>query len=197
MIFAYELQAQDDDSYMLGEDTYVPTEDRYRFHDWRFGTDGVPHPATCGTCGRKTSDDFVDPSFRVKRRRRDATATYDGYLIVSQRLVDIGLAHGGQPGDVVALPGDRHFYWLRPKFELAFDATTSNPCPTCRGFYNVIGPRPLFCQGLSQPLAPGFYCSDLAFGSGPEQGLVIVVGAETGAALRQAQLSGVELRPIR
>jgi hypothetical protein len=195
-LLAYELDAQDDDSYMLGDDTYVPPGDRYLFHDWRFGKNGVPHPATCGTCGRKTSGDFIDPSLRVRKRRRDATATYDGYLLVSQRLVDIGLTNGLNVDDVVALPGDRSFYWLRPKRILGFGATTSKPCSACRGFYSVIRPEPLYCKDLREPLAPGFYRSDLEFGSGPEQGPVIVLGAHTGEALRGAKLSGSELTPI-
>jgi hypothetical protein len=110
--------------------------------------------------------------------------------------VDFGLARVWELDGLVALPADRGFYWFRPRRELAFTATTSKPCPTCHGFYNVIGPQPLFCQGLRAPLAPGFYRSDLEFGSGPEQGPVIVVGAETGDALRRAQLSGVALRPL-
>jgi hypothetical protein len=196
MILAYKLGAQDDDSYMLGDDTYVPTDDRYRFHDWRFGKDGVPHPATCGTCGRKTKDDFVDATYRVKRRRRDATATYDGYFIVSRRFVDFGRSRGLDLDDFVALPGDPSFTWLRPKRALAFGATTSRPCPTCGGFCDVVGPEPLFARELRQALPPGFYRSDLAFGSGPEQGPIIVVGAETGEALRAAALAGLELKPI-
>lgn len=196
MILAYRLSVQDDDSYMLGDDTHVPSEDRYLFHDWRFGKSGVPHPATCGMCGRKTRADFVDAAFRVKKRRRDVTATYDGYVIVSQRLVDFGLAHACELDGLVELPGDRGFYWFRPSRTLAFAATTSNPCPTCHAFYNVIGPQPVFCQELRGPLAPGFYRSDLEFGSGPEQGPVIVVGAETGDALRRARLSGLHLRPL-
>jgi len=132
----------------------------------------------------------------VKKRRRDATATYDGYLVVSQRLVDFGRAHGCALDDMVELPADRRFYWLRPTRALAFTGTTSQPCPACHGFHNVIGPQPLFCQGLHAPLPPGFYRSDLDFGSGPGQSPVIVVGAETGDALRGARLSGVVLRPL-
>ena len=136
-------------------------------------------------CGRKTRADFVDAAFRVKKRRRDVTATYDGYVIVSQRLVDFGLAHACELDGLVELPGDRGFYWFRPSRTLAFAATTSNPCPTCHAFYNVIGPQPVFCQELRGPLAPGFYRSDLEFGSGPEQGPVIVVGAETGEEMNR------------
>ena len=72
----------------------------------------------------------------------------------------------------------------------------AKPCPACRGFYNMVGPEPLFARGLREPLAPGFYRSDLDFGSGPEQGPVVVVGVETGDVLRGSKLSGVELRPI-
>lgn len=70
---------------MLGPDTYRPQAGS-AFHDWRFGHNGVPHPATCGTCGRKTDSGFVNQAFRVKRRTRDLTATFHGYRLVSTRF---------------------------------------------------------------------------------------------------------------
>ena len=74
MILAYALRAQDDDSYMLGETTYKP-KDAGGFYDWRFGKAGVPHPATCANCGRKTSTNYVDTQYLVKKRKRD-----NGYI---------------------------------------------------------------------------------------------------------------------
>ena len=53
MIVAYVLFFEYNDTYMLGEESYRPA-DAGGFHDWRYGVDGVPHPATCGMCGRKT-----------------------------------------------------------------------------------------------------------------------------------------------
>jgi hypothetical protein len=182
---------------MLGPDTYRPGTDRYRFHDWRFGKDGVPHPATCGTCGRKTDGGFVSPAFRVKKRRRDITATYDGYTIISRRFLDLCVENGWGSDHVVPLPGDAQFYWLRPSRVLEFDGTTTKPCPQCHEFYDVIGPRPRFCEGLNRPLPEGFYRSDLEFGSGPEQRPTVVVGARTGDALFGAGLSGLVLSPLK
>ena len=66
MLVAQVLYAHDDGHYMLGPGTYrAPIGNPY--HDWRFGHDGVPHPATCGTCSRKTDPSYINPSFRVKR----------------------------------------------------------------------------------------------------------------------------------
>src|SRR5438874_13401914 len=87
MILAYQLCPHDNDTHMLGDETFRPPRSA-GFHDWRFGKDGVPHPATCPTCGRKTDPDYVNPKFRPKRRTWDIGATYDGYDIVSKRFLD-------------------------------------------------------------------------------------------------------------
>jgi len=80
MIIAYKLGIYDDGTYMLGKETYRPSRIE-GFHDWRFGKDGVPHPATCPKCGSRIDPAYVNPDFRPKRRRRDINITYDGYII--------------------------------------------------------------------------------------------------------------------
>ncbi len=199
MILAYELSAQDDDTYMLGEQTYRPEEPG--FHDWRFGVDGVPHPATCPTCGRRTDPDFVSQSFRVKHRRRDLIATYDGYLIASTRLRDFCVSRGDPGVFFVPLPADNAFFWLRSDRMIGFDAALRGTrlerhCQTCRAFYSVVGADPVMLRGVAEPLLEGFYRTDLEFGSGPEQCPIVIVGIRTAQALRGANFRGLELGEV-
>jgi hypothetical protein len=199
MILAYELSAQDDDTYMLGERTYRPGKPG--FHNWRFGVDGVPHPATCPTCGRKTDPDFVSQSFRVKHRRRDVIATYDGYLIASARVRSFCIDRGDSGVFFVPLPADDAFFWLRSDRMIGFDTALrgtrfERPCHTCRTFYSVVGAHPVVLRGVAEPLLEGFYRTDLEFGSGPEQCPLVIVGIQTAQALRGTEFRGLELGEV-
>lgn len=198
MLIGYSLGAQDDDSYMLGEETYRPVGTA--FHDWRFGVAGVPHPATCGTCGRKTDPNFVSSRFRVRRRRRDLTTTYDGYLLASRRFRDFCTA-ARLPGLVfTALPADEDFFWLRSERLLAFDAEARGTrfekyCGSCCAYYDVVGATPVVLRA-GTPVGAGFHRTDLEFGSGPEQSPIFIGCVTTGRALNSERLNGVELCPL-
>ena len=54
----YALSGHDDDSYMLGSETYKPDP---RSSEWHFGAAGQPHPATCPSCGGKVDPDYIHP----------------------------------------------------------------------------------------------------------------------------------------
>lgn len=199
MIVAFVLDAQDDDTYMLGDETY--RSESGEFHDWRFGVAGVPHPATCGKCGRKTDRDYVSRSFRVRHRRRDLVATYDGYLVGSKRLRDYCVGRKFVGVSFVRLPGDDGFFWLRPDRVVAFDAEWrqtrfEKPCNACGAFYDVVGATPARLREVSEPLLDGFYRTDIEFGSGPEQHPLVIVGTRTVEALRTERFSGLDFQEV-
>jgi len=200
MIIAYQLTAEDDDSNMLGDETYCPPRS-LGFHDWRFGTDGMPHPATCKKCGRKTRPDYVSPTFRARKRKWDISATYDGYDIVSRRFRDFCRRHRWKGMSFVPLPADDDFFVLRLSCIVPFDAKRcetqlEDRCPVCRAFYNVIGASPAFLRGVTKPITQGFFRSDLEFGSGPEQSPLIFVGITTAAKLRKQGFKSFELEEV-
>ena len=188
MIIAYELCVYGDGTHMLGPDTYRPAR-AAGFHDWRFGKDGVPHPATCLTCGRKTNPEYINPKFKAKRRTWDISATYDGYLLVSRRFCKFCQQQGWEGATFVPLPADNDFFVLRISNVLPFDARRrEDPCPTCGGFYNVIGPIPVYLRDVTEPIQEGFFRSDLEFASGPEQHPLILIGVGTAEKLQKQAL---------
>jgi hypothetical protein len=199
MIVAYNLSAHDDGTYMLGNETYRPPRSA-GFHDWRFGKDGVPHPATCPTCGRKTDPDYVNPKFRAKRRTWDISATYDGYKIVSERFREFCLKHGWEGMTFVPLPSDTDFFVLRLSNILPFDTKRSgtrfeDPCPTCSAFYNVIGATP-YLRDVTEPIQEGFFRSNLEFASGHEQHPLILVGIGTAEKLLEQKFQKFNLEEV-
>jgi hypothetical protein len=138
MIVAYELCPHDNDTHMLGDETY-PSPRSAGFHDWRFGTDGVAHPATCPTCGRKTDPEFVNLKYKAKRRTWDIGATYDGYDIVSKRFREFCRKQRWEGMTFLPLPADKEFFVLRLSKILAFDSKRcgtrfEDRYPKCKAF---------------------------------------------------------------
>ena len=200
MIVAYELCPHDNDTNMLGEETYCPPRSA-GFHDWRFGQDGVPHPATCPTCGRKTDPDYVNPEYKAKRRTWDIGATYDGYDIVSKRFREFCRKYRWQGMTFVPLPADKDFFVLRLSKVLSFDSERretrfEDRCPACGAFYNVIGANPVYLRGVTEPIHEGFFRSDLEFASGPEQHPLIIIGVGTADKLRKQKFQKFALEEI-
>lgn len=200
-VLGYYLSVQDDDSYMLGPDTYWPPKSA-GFHDWRFGKDGVPHLATCRTCGRKIDLTYINPAFRATGRKRDISTTYDGYTLVSIRFRNFCESQRWTGLEFVTLPADREFFVLRIQSIVAFDAERRGTrfeelCPTCGAFYSVVGATPVFLKDVKSPLQGGFFRTDLEFASGPEQYPLELVGVDVAAVLRHSVFRHFQLEPIQ
>jgi len=166
-----------------------------------FSNDQPAHPATCSQCGRKTDPDFVSPVYRVRKRRRDATATYDGYFLVSERFKAQCDRERWLGVEFVRLPADPAFFWLRSIRMLEFDAERRETrfkryCTACRGYCDVIGANPIYLKGISGPLGEGFYRTDLQFASGPEQHPLIIVGPRTGQQIKSQKYPVLDVSPI-
>jgi hypothetical protein len=200
MICAYSLSVDDDGSYMLGDET-EPAEIYPGFHDWHFLHNGAPHPATCPVCDRRTDPQFINPRFRVSRRKWDAVVTGDGYYLVSSVFRAVAREYGWIDVEFAELPGDSDYFWLRPSRTIAFDAERratrfEHRCPACKGWVEVVGAHPIMLRGVDRPLAAGIFQTDIEFGSGHGQCPLIVVGMETAAQIKAAGLRHVDLAPV-
>lgn len=201
MLVAYKMSVHDDGTHMLGTDTFRVRPDA-GYYDWRFGRDGIPHPATCPTCGGKIDPDYINPQFRVKRRGRDLTATYDGYVLVSQgfrKFCEVNNWH--RDVQFTTLPEDDSYLVFKPRRTLEFDAARRKTrfedyCPSCKKYFNVIGATPVFLRNISAPIAEGFFRSDLEFASGHEQHPLVIVGIKTAEAIKREAFEKVDLEAI-
>lgn len=194
VILAYYMSIHNDDSYMLGSDTYR-VRDEVGYYHWRFGVDGVPHAATCPTCGRKTDAEYINPAFRVHHRRRDIVATYDGYRLVSSRFRDFCIANNWHRDVQFApLPADDEYFVLRPSTVVKFDSERGKTrfdehCPKCDHYFSVVGATPVYLRGITETISEGFFRTDLAFASGHEQSPLIILGTETAASSEDREIS--------
>ena len=189
MIIAYRIYAEDNDSSMLGPDTFTPTV--RSFYDWRYGRDGAPHAETCKGCGRKTNERYINPTFRATKRKKDVGATYDGYFLVSRRFCDVSIGEHRSGVEFVSLPADPDYFVLRASRAVRYDAGRKEQyCSDCAAYFSVVMPIPAFSAGADGPLAAGFYRSDLVFGSGHEQCPVLLVGPSTADMLGKQKFRG-------
>lgn len=194
----YELSAHDDTRTMFGErvlqvEPGIPSE----LHQTRQGSSSL----LCSACGRKLDSSWINPQYRVGRRRRDACATYDGYFLVSRRFKDAWESAGHEGAIFDALPRDRDFFALRSNRQVSFDAERAGTrledyCNSCHAYATVVGSRPTALVGVDQPLARGLYRSDLEFACDIEQHPLLIVGVETHAMLRDARLKGLEFSEV-
>jgi hypothetical protein len=137
MMQGYRLSVPDNDSYMLRGAT--------------------PHPA-CKLCGLVTNHKWIDPSFRLVRRQFDASYTYDGYLIVSDRFREIARTAGAQ---CVGLPAEPTFFGLLADEVVAFDTARrgtrfENRCERCGRYRAVAGATPVFLVDRDRSLTDLF-----------------------------------------
>jgi hypothetical protein len=148
---------------------------------------GDARPPRCDECGAVQDPRWIDPSFVLTNRTYDASYTYDGCLIVSERF---RASIGGEAGvEVVELP-ENGYYQMVVGRTVRFDARRrgtrfENLCASC-GFRDVAGATPVF---LAEAVDTGVAATDVLFGSGDEQHPLVILAADAAARLRQACLN--------
>jgi hypothetical protein len=201
-ILGWEVSIPDNDSYMLGDETEKVVDPILRkSYDWRFMLKGRPHPATCQRCGRKTDGDYLNPQFRVKKRRHSLSITYDGYVVASKVFQEICISAGYPGVEFIELPSDPEFAVIRVHNIVAFDPVgrgtrLENLCSACGRHSVVVGATPVFLKGVRSPLKDGFYRTDLEFGCTHGQHPLLILGASTVDYLRSKKLRGIALERI-
>lgn len=177
MILAYMLTGQQNDSFML--------------------QGGISHPA-CPVCGMVINHEWIDPNFDLRgANERDISYTYDGYLIVSDRFLDVAARYGARYVELPSAPG---YYSLLVDEVVRFDSLRRNTrfknlCTECRRFESVAGATPVFLVD-SHPLPDRLLRTDVEFGSGDSKSPLILMGLSLANTLRKASLKGVELVPV-
>jgi hypothetical protein len=199
-IIAYTISSDFNGSRMLGHET-ERTNALFDFYSWRYMLHGVPHPATCTMCYRKTDAEYFDRNFRVNKRSWDFGSTYDGYEIVSHRFRDFCKRLRLTGLRFVRLPADPTFYWLRVLRVLAFDAKRRGTrfqqfCPQCKAYCWVTGATPARLLGVTGPIAKGLYRSDIEFACSHEQHPLLFVDTKTAEAIRREKFRKIVLKPV-
>jgi hypothetical protein len=140
----------------------------------------------------------LDPAFRLGRRGRDASFTYDGCLIVSERFRSVADGLGAVFRELPSEPG--YFAMFVTDEVVAFDVEARRVrmlhwCGVCERFTQVAGATPVYLRQW-RVLPDRFVATDVCFGSCDGQDTMVLIGPGLGAQLKAAKLKGLELEPI-
>ena len=198
-VLGYGLSAQVDSKTMFGD---LIISESQGTAGLLYQTASTSHDILCGHCGRKKDPAWINPTYRVGRRRRDAVATYDGYFLVSRRFKEAWERTGHIGAVFDSLPADPGYFSLRSTQILEFDVKARETrfedyCDSCGAYAAVIGAYPIFLKGVSQPLAPGFFRTDVEFATGIAQSPILIVAPESFSSLKSSSLVGLEFSPIK
>lgn len=165
----------------------------------------------CPHCGYRLDFFPTNPDYALKKRFKPLTGemtvsketalscTYDHQTIVSQGFKDFCLQQGYEGLNFIEFPKDpRHFHLIitrQVKFDSARNQTRFlEMCPTCGNYDEVITSGRALLE-LTEPLADGFYRTDLLFGSGDTKKPLIIAGAETKPKLKAMKFKGLIFEP--
>jgi hypothetical protein len=176
---AYVLFGHDNDSYMLQD-----AGDLVR----------------CSVCGELLERPRLIPTFKI-HKKRDVSATYDGYMIVSQRFVDEWTRSGGTGLNFAPLPAEPGYFALDADQVIEFDSDRRKTRfeqhrPCCNRFHSVAGATPAFLKSPQSLSATQAARTDVMFGSGDGKSSLIIIPLKLGNALKRSKLSGLDLSDV-
>lgn len=177
-LVGYKLTGQDNDTVMFEEEDAVPR---------------------CSRCGYRLNFEPHNPAYRLRSKRDDISATYDGQLVVSTAFKNVCLEAGYRGPAFLGFDTDPNHHHLIVTPQIAFDAQRretrfENLCSVCGNYESIVGTRPCYLL-VDEPLPDDFFRTDLMFASGNEKHPLVVVGIETKARLLAAGLKGLEFSP--
>lgn len=156
----------------------------------------MPHPE-CPECSLPTNPNWIDPSFKLRKKKFYASYTYDLYLIVSERFRS---TLDGTGMRFIELPSTPGFYAAFADDVVPFDTVRrrtafEQPCATCGRYFSVAGATPAFLQ-VQEPLDDKVFRTDIEFGTGTQRPLTLF-GPGLAKRIWSAKLQGVVLQPVK
>lgn len=136
----------------------------------------------CASCGRpRTDTGFPERHLRLRKERADWGATYDGQMIITERVVTFLQAHASTPVTTIKVNRRPAMYALKLSEILRFDAKTVGTrfedfCKRCGEYATIVGASPPAVFTDEKIDSMGIYRSDLIFACGREMHPIILVG---------------------
>jgi len=180
MIVGYSIFGQDDDNYMIDEQSVLDL---------------------CPRCGFLKKFDYHNPSYKVKRKNYDYFHPYDQGTIVSLRFKEFCLREGYHDILFKELERSIDFFQFFSERIVLVDATRTkmelnNFCPVCGNYEESTGSEPTYLLNVTKALDDGFYRTDKVFGSRNSKNPLIIVGPETHRKLKREKMKGLIYFPI-
>ncbi|MFN8314967.1 MAG: hypothetical protein U0T32_00785 [Chitinophagales bacterium] len=156
----------------------------------------------CPQCGYIRDRTFIDRDVEIEKRQYDISYTLDGFLIVSEKFKQLFSEEEYPSIRYVKLNRYKNLYCLEIIGNiLAFDAVKRqtefiNKCSACGNCAEVIGADPVYLKNINEPLAKGFYQTDLWFASFNRKHPLIIVDIETQQKMKAQKYRMLTFNPI-
>lgn len=151
----------------------------------------------CGSCRNyRYCPEVIDMDISKKY---DVSVTYDGRMLFSDSFMRFCKDSLSSEEEFTAIKvNETYLYYMFPSVTLTFDterrgSRLGRVCEECGEYESVVGALPAILKE-SQPMGPGFFRSDLAFGSGREKFPLIMVGSKWKELLAARRFRGLEFR---
>jgi hypothetical protein len=136
----------------------------------------------------------------VKPPKYDASYSYDGVLVVTERFREVVEAKGITSLEFRPLQG--RLFSARSNTSVQFDAVLQGTrfikrCDTCGNYESVVGATPISLLSGETIPERGFVRTDLEFGSSDEKSSKELCGDEAAREIQKAGLRGVDLLPVK
>jgi len=138
---------------------------------------------------------------RIQTRSFDLSSTYDGVAIASRRFRKF-VRENGITGVVFReLPSDPLFFQVLATRVVKFDFERRQTifeelCPVCGRYYAIAGATPAYLLPGERVDPMEFVRTDIEFGTGDEQGPLLICGLKAGELLRDSGLAGFYLKEV-
>lgn len=181
----YSISVNDNDSYMCSSTNRV--------------FDDIAGVDVCPSCHYRTNFEFVNPEFDLKRKTYDLSATYDGYYIVSLKLMETVKRVGLSGLEFVPISRQPDFYVMFLRNVVPFDTEKRNTraekyCESCGNFDSVVGATPAFLK--EEPTAE-LSRTDISFGSGNSKHPLLIASENFVSLVKREKLKGFYFEPSR
>ena len=133
---------------------------------------------------------IVNPNFKVPKKAKNISSTYEGYTIVSEKFKTFCEAEKYEGLEFVILPSSPEYYWFKVHNILEFDIQARETRflgfnKQCNGYEEIIGVNPT-CLKNKFLLDDMFYRTDIFAGSFVNKSPSEMVGEKTKEKLKQA-----------
>lgn len=171
-------------------------------NDGLFFDGSEPTGVLCPNCGTCLDYRYAPSAIDIHPSKKyDVSYTQDLRDLFSTRFVTFcrDVLHCDE-GFKLVKGTNMDLFYMFPSRVLEFDVERrktrfEKSCNVCGGYESIVGARPAFLR-TKEPIGPGFYRSDIAFGSGKSKFPLFFVGAEWKELLASQKFRGIEFDEI-
>ena len=161
-----------------------------------FITEATQEPVCPGCLNLKDKWSLALQGKKIKRRNLDVSYTYDGFMVVSRRFLELYRAHRLVGLRINPLPDDREFAVVRPTESVPFDEEATlteyeDQCPVCGQWDSITCVDPIYVRKSARVEPGSFVRTDFEFATHEEKTPIVICREHVREILEAGDLKGL------